>query len=87
MCDPVSLALGAGSLLFGNKQKAPPAPELPALELQKATAETGADIILGGERDEDLEDENTNSALPSLTRKTKGSGLNTRSSRSGVNIL
>lgn len=89
MCDPFTLIAGALGALGGATAgggSAPPAAVLPAPDTQDAKAETGADIILGGERDED-EDGTSTSSTTNTTKTTSSSGLSTASKSSGLSIL
>lgn len=85
MCDPLTLAFGAMSLFAGNRGAEPPKAELPATPAKEALDTTGAEVVLGGEDDDeelglDILDERGNA------KRTSGTGLTT-SARSGVNIL
>lgn len=87
MCDPWTLAMGAVSLI-GNRPQSAPAIETEVDvggELEAARENTGAEVALGGQRDEDI-------MIDPLDRKranertTSGTGLNVGSA-TGVNIL
>ena len=64
MCDPLTLLAGIGAIT-GAKKQTPPPESAPAAPVEDAKAETGADVILGGELD---------SATATKKKKTTGSG-------------
>lgn len=84
MCDPATLALGLMGIL-GSKPQKPPAAAIPATAVQDAQEETGAEVILGGDRDVDaVEDAKIKTTT---SKKTSGSGLNTNAKATGISIL
>lgn len=83
MCDPLTLALTALSAVSAKSAPKPPKAVIPAAPIKDADAETGAEVILGGDRDSDATKEEDDT----LTKTTAGSGLNAGSKKTGVSIL
>ena len=75
-----------GSLAGAKKPKAPPPAALPAAGVQDARAETGADIILGGERSV-TGDPKKKKASTAAAKKTGSTGVAVGSAQAGLNIL
>ncbi len=90
MCDPVTAVL-AGMSLIGNRQQKPPAVEdvvEPGGELEAARENTGAEVALGDDRDQDLLDlDPLNISGSSSSKSTAGTGLSTGNSGTGLSIL
>lgn len=87
MCDPGTIALIAGGLGLIGGSKGPPAAKIPALDTQDAKEETGAEIILGGDRASD-ENDLLKTKTPNVSsKKTSASGLNVSKAKTGVSIL
>lgn len=87
MCDPLTLAVGTGSVLssvLGRKNSPPPA-RIPAPPVQEAKQDTGATVALGDERTETEEDRIRKQGGETTTKRA---GSTVRSTgRSGINIL
>lgn len=78
MCDPLTLLGGITSLIGNKKPKPPPAP---ARAIEDAQAETGAEVVLGSEKNDD-----TTKTTNTATTKKSGSALRT-DKNVGLSIL
>lgn len=84
MCDP-TMILGAISLIGASKKAKPPPAAIPAAPVEDAKAETGADVVLGSDRD-DPATATKNKTTKTNTKTTAGSGLKA-GGQAGLRIL